>query len=118
RHPQPDPDSWRGAEDREERLRLGLAQLYKYYEQTADMLACVLRDAEVHAPTREMLKLRRAGPLRKMRTILGKGLSGRRRLALLDLALDFHTWRRLTDSGLAREDAVEAMVGAVFPPGS
>ncbi len=112
-NPQPDPEAWQDVADPEQRLRVGLTQLYEYYERTADMLASVLRDAGVHAPTREIVELRHGGTVRRTRTVLGDGIVGRRRLALLDLALEFHTWQRLATSGLSREEAVEAMVCAV-----
>jgi hypothetical protein len=78
------------------------------------MLASVLRDAEVHELTREINTMRAAGPMKEMRNALADGLSGRRRLALLDLALDFRTWRRLTESGLDSAEAAATMAATVF----
>src|SRR5687767_12344054 len=49
RDPLPDPTPWRAIEDRGERLRVGIAALYGWYERNAELAACVLRDAESHA---------------------------------------------------------------------
>src|SRR5512134_2685334 len=48
RDPMPDGDSWRAIADRGRRLRVGLAALYDWYERNAELMACVLRDAEYH----------------------------------------------------------------------
>ncbi len=113
-NPLPDAELWRSIADPNARLRQGLAELYAYYERAEDMLSCVLRDVEFHPLTREVFELRASGRLAAIREVLAEGLAGRRRLAALDLALDFHAWRRLHRSGLAREEAVETMVAAVF----
>ncbi len=113
-NPPPEPESWQEIADPELRLRRGLTELYGYFERTSDMLANVLRDAEVHPLTREIAELRRAGRMQRIRTVLGEPFPRRRRVqAALDLAVDFHTWRRLTRSGLSREQAVESMVRAL-----
>jgi hypothetical protein len=57
--------------------------------------------------------------LRSVRELLAEGWEvrgeGRRLLlAMLALAIDFHTWHSLErESGLSREEAVEVMLGAV-----
>ena len=113
-NPRPDPAPWSEIADPSQRLRRGLDELYEYYERTGDMLASVIRDAEVHPLTREITTLRRAGAMQAMHEVLAEGLAGERQRAALDLALDLHTWRRLTESGLGRADAVETMVSAVL----
>src|ERR1051325_6417278 len=55
RNPLPDPSAWRAITDRRERLRAGLGAVYDWYEHNAAMVACILRDAEYHALTREMI---------------------------------------------------------------
>ena len=67
------------------------------------MAACVLRDAEHHALTREMAELRIAPALAKARRVLGEGLDDRAQ-ALLAVALDFACWRALAEA----EDAAAA----------
>lgn len=116
-HPLPEPSSWRALPGRE-RLVVGLGELYAYYERVEDMLACVLRDAEVHPPTREVVEVRASEPMRRIREALAEGLPQRRSVqAVLDLALDFHAWRRLRDSGLAPPEAAELMASLLLCAG-
>jgi AcrR family transcriptional regulator len=113
RDPLPDAESWRVIKDRRERLRVGLAAIYDWYERNADMAACVLRDSEYHPLTREMLVLRVGPPMAAYHEVLGAKLNAKQR-AMLQLALSFFTWRSLVrESGLKQSVAVEAMVHAV-----
>lgn len=113
RDPLPDAAPWRAIEDPEERLRVGLRAVYDWYARNAGLAACVLRDAEHHAPTREVSELRLGPPMAACREVLGARLNARQR-ALLRLALGFHTWRTLTrESGLKQGAAVAAMVRAI-----
>ena len=114
-HLPPDPDGWVAIADPGERLRVGLTELYAWYERTEDMFSCVYRDAEVDPLTRELVELRGAEPMRRMRNAMADGLGdGRRVQAALDLALDFHAWRRLWASGLDAAEAADLMAGAVL----
>jgi len=118
RNPLPAAEAWRAIPDPRERLRVGLRAIYGWYERNGDMAACVLRDAESHALTREMVELRIGPATAVYRAVLGAALDRRRR-GLLQLALSFFTWRTLVrDGGLSREAAVEAMVGAICAAGS
>jgi AcrR family transcriptional regulator len=111
----PDPDDWGAIADPGQRLRAGLTELYAWYERTEDMFSCVYRDAEVDPLTRELVELRGAGPMSRIRGALAEGLDrGISVQAALDLALDFHAWRRLRTSGLAAGEAAELMAGAVL----
>ena len=113
RDPLPDAEPWRGIEDPRERLRVGLRAIYDWYERNADLAACVLRDAEHHALTREIAELRFGPPMAASREVLGAKLNVKQR-ALLQLALSFFTWRTLVrESGLKQGAAVAAMVQAV-----
>src|SRR5512144_370902 len=58
RDPPPDPAPWRSIDDRYERLRAGLSEIYAWYERNADLTGCVLRDAESHPLVREVNTLR------------------------------------------------------------
>ena len=80
-----------------ERVRTGLSVFYNWFERNQHHAACVLRDAETHPLTREMVELRMAPVFRKAGEILGEGLSARSR-ALLLLALDFYCWRNLSET--------------------
>jgi AcrR family transcriptional regulator len=47
RDPMPDAEAWHAIKDRRERLRVGLSAVYGWYERNADIVACVLRDADI-----------------------------------------------------------------------
>lgn len=113
RDPLPDVAPWRAITDRSERLRAVLTALYDWYGRNADLAACVLRDAEYHALTRESVE-RSMGPFFKAyEEVLRTGMSPRQR-ALLQLAFSFHTWRTLVQqAGLRQAAAVEAMIEVV-----
>lgn len=116
REPMPDPAPWRAIADPRERLRTGLGALYAWFERNAQLLGCVLRDAEHHALTREMGELRFIPPMAAIGEVLGEGLAPER-LALLRLALSFHTWRTLArESGLGSDAAAGTMAQAVLGP--
>ncbi|MBZ0149484.1 MAG: TetR/AcrR family transcriptional regulator [Pseudorhodoplanes sp.] len=113
RDPLPDPEPWRSIAEPEERLRAGLRAIYDWYERNADLAACVLRDAEHHAPVREISELRFGSPMAACGEVLGAKLNAKQR-ALLHLALSFFTWRTLVrDGGLKQGAAVAAMVQAI-----
>lgn len=80
------------------------------------MLANVTRDVEVHPLTLEMFLLRAGEKLAAAYATLAEGLGDGRRSAVAGLALDFRTWRSLHRGGLARVEAVEAMVAVVLAP--
>jgi len=117
RDPLPDAAPWRAIAERRERLRTGLGALYGWYARNASLAACVLRDAEFHALTREIAELRLGPSMAAYREVLGAGLDARQG-ALLALALSFFTWRSLVrDGGLEPGAAAEAMAGAIDAAG-
>jgi AcrR family transcriptional regulator len=112
RDPLPDSRPWRVIDDGRKRLGVGLRAIYDWYERNAHMTACVLRDAEYHAPTREITELRVGPSMAAYGEVLGAGLNAKQR-GLLRLALSFFTWRTLRESGLKQSDAVVTMVQAM-----
>jgi AcrR family transcriptional regulator len=113
RDPLPDAAPWRRIQDWRERLRTGLLAIYGWYERNADVLACVLRDAEHHQPTQEIAAMRFGPVFAAYTDVLGARLNTRQR-AMLGLALSFHTWRTLVrEGGLKQAAAVSAMICAV-----
>jgi AcrR family transcriptional regulator len=113
RDPLPDAEAWRSIKDQRERLRVGLRAVYGWYERNADMAACVLRDAEYHSLTREIIHLRFGPPMAAYHEVFGAKLSKKQR-AVLHLALSYFTWRTLVrESGLKQNAAVGAMVQAI-----
>jgi len=83
------------------------------------MRAKVLRDAETMPALAALLEGTVVPYLRSIRELLVEGWEvhdeGRMRLlAMLALAIDFHTWHSLErESGLSRQEAVEVMVEMV-----
>jgi AcrR family transcriptional regulator len=113
RDPLPDAEPWRAIDDRHERLRVGLRAIYDWYERNAQLLACVLRDAEVHELTRETAAESFGPTMTSYRQVLGAKLGAKQR-AMLELALSFYTWRTLVrENGLKPEAAIGAMIEAI-----
>ena len=113
RDPLPDPAGWKAIHDQRERLGVGLRAIYGWYERNAQRAACVLRDAEHHALTREISQMRMGPYMAAYREVLGAGLSTTER-AMLQLALSYFTWRTLVQqAGLEQDAAVGAMVSAI-----
>jgi AcrR family transcriptional regulator len=113
RDPLPNAGPWRSIADWRERLRVGLSAIYDWYEPHAQLLSCVLRDAEHHAMTREIGQLRVGPYMAAYQEVLGAGLNAKQH-AVLRLALSFYTWRTLVrDCGLTQDLAVAAMVQAI-----
>ena len=117
RDPLPDAEPWRAIADRRERLRAGLRAVYDWYGRNAERAACVLRDAEHHALTKEISEMRFGPSMRAYREVLGAGLGPEQR-ALLGLMLGFYAWRALVrGSGLEQGTAVELAVQAIESAG-
>jgi AcrR family transcriptional regulator len=113
RDPLPDAVDWRAIADPSDRLSAGLDAVYGWYERNADLVACVLRDGEHHAPTKRINELRMEPVFRAWCDVLGESRT-QGQCAMVRLALGYFTWRSLArESGLDRATAVQAMVRAV-----
>ncbi|HWV42605.1 TetR/AcrR family transcriptional regulator [Pseudorhodoplanes sp.] len=113
RQPMPAAAAWRDIRDQRERLTTGLRAIYDWYERNEALVACVVRDAEIHPLTREIVELRFAPFMIAWNEVLGAKLTAKQR-AMLQLALSFHTWRTLArGAGLKQAAAVDAMVQAI-----
>jgi AcrR family transcriptional regulator len=112
RDPLPEVETWQALPPGRERVRSGLAQIYAWFERNAGQAACVLRDAEQHALTREMVELRLKPVFARAAESLGQGLPDRSR-ALLGVALDFACWRILAPTHTP-ESAAALMADALF----
>ncbi len=109
----PDAAAWAGIGDRRDRISAGLSAIYAWYERNAQLLACVLRDAEHHAPAREIMTLRYGPSIAAWHEVLGAGLRQKQR-AMLHLALSYFSWRALVlEGGLKQAAAVKLMVRAI-----
>jgi AcrR family transcriptional regulator len=111
--PLPDAARWLEIADPAERLRVGLRAVYDWFARNESLVACVLRDAEVHELVREISALRYGPGIAAWHEALGAGLKDKQR-AMLALALSFHTWRTLRrETGATQADAVKMMVKAI-----
>lgn len=99
-HPMPVAEEWTTIEDPAVRLRRGLDELYAYWAATEEMIANVVRDAEVNPLVEEVLSRSGGPPLAAIRSALLDAWPAKRRAreleAAVDLALSFRTWEALT----------------------
>jgi AcrR family transcriptional regulator len=107
----PDADAWATIADPEERLRAGLADLYRYFRAGHEMLANIERDAAV---VPDLVRGARLARERLWRETLRRGLPHARRAtvrAAVGHATAFGTWRSLClGQGLPDRAAVDLMV--------
>jgi AcrR family transcriptional regulator len=118
RNPVPEPSSWTGIADAEERLRVALSEVYAYYSGNEAMVSNVLRDAALDPIVQEIMV-----PFDQywetVRDFIADAFeaSGERHEELLGavaLAQNFQTWRTLVrQQELSQDRAVELMVGMV-----
>jgi AcrR family transcriptional regulator len=111
RDPLPEVEELLAVPSGRERVCRGLQLFYEWFERNEDHAACVLRDADHHALTREMVELRIAPTFGRAAEIMGEGLDDRSR-TLLGVALDFACWRNLR-STLSAASAAALMTDAV-----
>ena len=117
-HPPPDPSAWAEIADPTDRLREALTAVYRWWDETEDMMSRVIRDAPLVEGMVGPTRLRMAFFDRIAETLMrGRGLRGKRRArvaAAIHHALALSTWQSLVrEGGLANEEAVELMVGMV-----
>lgn len=117
-HPLPDLDGWAACEAGEERLRMALSAVYRWYETAEEMLEKTTRDAPLVPAMRPAMEGMGAWLALALETIVrGRPERGARRRkveAAIGHALSFFTWRSLArEQGLSRSAAVELMCGLV-----
>lgn len=113
RDPVPEAEAWAAIEDRHARLTTALTDIYAWYDRNAQLLACVMRDAEHHKLTQEIMALRFGPVIAAWHDVLGGTLDAKQR-AMLHLALSYFTWRSLVrEAGLSSGAATETMVRAI-----
>lgn len=117
RQPLPRPEEWALVADPVDRLRSGLADLYRFYRSGAPMLALVYRDHDsVPAPIREMREAAEQRQVEMLASAFADRSRRKRRLrrALTAHAAAFTTWRSLCEEqGLTDKEAVTAMTALV-----
>ncbi len=117
-NPAPDPTAWAEEPDADERLALGLGELFAYYAANERLLALVLRDAETDPLVREAVEPRRRQAAESVDVLLrgwpARGARRRRLRAALAHATAFATWRSLVRGhGLTPEEAIGLLRGLV-----
>jgi AcrR family transcriptional regulator len=106
-HPVPGVAGWSDLDDPVARARAGLRELYAYWEGNEQMVAHVLRDAEVEPSVREVSEQHWGVPLDEIRAALLAGSSSADVAAAVDLVLSFRTWQSLRRSGLSTSAAAD-----------
>lgn len=93
-NPLPDSNQWETLADPGERLRVGLTELYQWFEATEPVMTNSLRDfgavpesAEAMQPVGEVFQ--------RIYETLSNGWEGSEVYPLLSLAVDFATWKKL-----------------------
>ena len=122
-HPLPDLGTGLAISDPAERVREVLRALYGWYRETQSMAEKVQRDRGVLPPLDELMAQTSDAGLAEIAGALAAGFGARgraaeRRRAVIALALDFWTWRRLDREGLDDDTAAEVMAEAVAGAGS
>jgi AcrR family transcriptional regulator len=122
-HPLPEAEAWRRERDPATRLETALAELYRYYDETAYMWTNILRDAElVPSIMRLMPPFQRR--IDEMVRVLasGWGARGTRRtllVAAIGHAIDFRTWESFVQrGGISAEQGAQLMRGLIESAGS
>ena len=117
-HPAPDLRSVLAQADPGERIRGALARLYGWYRETEPMYGKLFSDrASVPELDRflelnfDRMQAELAGDLAA--AFAARGRRAERLNALIRVALDFWTWRRLSREGLDDEAAADLMAAAV-----
>jgi AcrR family transcriptional regulator len=115
-HPMPDPDRWAAITDPDRRLRAALADLYRWYGETEQMLSTGIRDIEhVPAGAREAF----LGYFESVRAALmarrrERGRARARVSGAIGHAISFYTWHSLIrEQQLHSDEAIGLMTATV-----
>lgn len=117
----PDPTAWRTVQDPEQRLRVALADLYRFYREGQQMLTRVRRDRAALPPeVQQNTATVEAGYRAELLRPFGSRGRHRKRLeAVLGHAISFWTWHSLClDNGLSDDEAVDAMTNLALTTAS
>jgi len=117
-HPLPDPARWAEVADPGARVREALADVYRWWDETEDMMSRVIRDAPLVDSMSEQIEARVAFFDHVAETLMrGRGLRGKHRArveAAIHHALALSTWQSLVrQHGLTNGEAVDLMAGMV-----
>jgi AcrR family transcriptional regulator len=110
----PNPAAWERVSDPIERLRTGLADLYRFYGEGQAMLTRVYRDKAVLPEGHRKAIDERDAALKMVLLDAFPGNADRRLVAVVGHATSFRTWHSLcVDEGLSTAEAVEIMTALV-----
>ncbi len=117
-NPPPDPTAALAIADAGERLEAVLRPLYRWYRRTERISANVRRDRAIVPALDSLMARTTDARAAELAHALAAGLvnGGRRRRdvhALVALALDFWTWRRLASEGVSDAGAARLMAKAI-----
>ncbi len=117
-NPPPDPTAALAIADAGERLEAVLRPLYRWYRRTERISANVRRDRAIVPALDSLMARTTDARAAELAQALAAGLvnGGRRRRdahALVALALDFWTWRRLASEGVSDAGAARLMAKAI-----
>lgn len=113
-HPMPDLEPALALEDPAERLRAALGSFYGWYRETEPMQQRVLGERAT-VPELDAWMAQSTDPvLAELAARLSAGIDRTDARALIALALDFWTWRRLAREGLGDAAAAALMADAVI----
>jgi AcrR family transcriptional regulator len=118
-NPRPDPAAWKQIANPQTRLRTALEQLYGYYAPRERMLSNVIRDSELVPSLSEALQHTMGAYSLAAAEALGTEWGSRqndqrKQLALLKLALHFHTWQTLTRNGALRNKEAAGLMASLL----
>jgi AcrR family transcriptional regulator len=107
-HPMPDPAPWQSITDPGERLRVGLTQVYRWFEASEPVMTNVARDYGAVQEAAEVAQRPMSEVLHRIQGTLSHGWDGSAIAPLLSLAVDFATWKKLRrEQGMASSAIVE-----------
>lgn len=117
RHPPPDPAPALGLEDPGNRVKHILGDLYAYYRATEAMSGNVQRDRSLEPALDSLMSETWDAQMAGLAGTLGAGFTSdsehaERLVALICVALDFWTWKRLA-AGVDDSRAAELMADAI-----
>ena len=120
-HPPPDLGSALALGEPDERVRATLAPLYGWYRETEPMLGKLFSDRASVPELDRYMERNIDRTQAELADALAAAFAARGRRAeqlsaLIRLALDFWTWRRLSGEGLDDEAAAELMAAAIVAP--
>lgn len=117
-HPLPDINRILALPEATERVRAAVRGFYGWYRETAPMAEKIQRDRGAVPALDALMEQTADARLGQLTEALARGFRSRgrraeRQRALIRLALDFWTWRRLNSEGLDDDAAADLMTEAV-----